>query len=445
MSLLSRLAAAFTLLIFLIPSALFAGAREYGLENGMKVIMLEDHKSPLAVFQIWYRVGSRDEVAGRGGLSHLLEHMMFKGTPRHGSKELSRTVQRHGGTDNAFTSRDFTAYFQILPSDKIRLSLEFESDRMKNLILDNKETLAERSVVMEERRLRYDDDPQNSLYELAVATAFTVHPYRRPVIGWMQDLASIAREDLLNHYRAYYSPDNAFIVAAGDIEPDKLIKEISAAFGEIGPGTERKSFVSQEPPQKGQRRVYLKREAELPFLILLFHVPSLPHGDSYALDMLNTIISGGKSGRLYRSLVYERKLALDVSADYSGTYLDPFLFAFDATATPGTDVSALEQALYGEIEKIKAAPPTEFEIEKARNQIESGFIMGQDSIYYQAMLLGRFEILGDWRLKERYLEEVRRVTAEDVSRAARKYLTRENMTVGILMPEKAEAPPEDMQ
>lgn len=445
MSLLSRLAAAFLLLIFLTSPDLFAGAREFALDNGMKVIMLEDHKSPLAIFQIWYRVGSRDEVAGRGGTSHLLEHMMFKGTPRHGSKELSRTVQRHGGTDNAFTSRDFTAYFQILPSDKIRLSLEFESDRMKNLILDNNETLAERSVVMEERRLRFDDDPQSSLYELAIATAFTVHPYRRPVIGWMQDLASITREDLLNHYRAYYSPDNAFIVVVGDIEQEELIKEISAAFGNIGTGTGRKSFVSQEPPQKGERRVYLRREAELPFLTLLFHVPSHPHGDSYALDLLNTVISGGKSGRLYRSLVYEKKLALDVSADYSGIYLDPFLFAFDATATPGTEVSALEKALYEEIEKIKDAPPSEFEMEKARNQIESQFIMGQDSIYYQAMLLGSYEILGDWSLKERYLEEVRRVTAEDVSRMARKYLTRDNMTVGILIPEGSEAPSEGMQ
>jgi zinc protease len=435
MRLLFRFFIVFALFFYLLPRPLFAEVKEYALKNGMKVFMVEDHKSPIAVFQIWYRVGSRDEVSGRSGLSHLLEHMMFKGTRKHASKELSRTVQRHGGTDNAFTSKDYTVYFQILPSEKIGLSIAFESDRMRNLLLKKEEVASERSVVMEERRLRYEDDPQSSLYELAVASAFTVHPYRRPVIGWMDDLASIERDDLLAYYRKYYSPDNAFIVVAGDIDPEGLIKDIRKAFGKIKPGSPKESFVSQEPPQRGRRRVYLKREAELPYLLALYHVPNIPDADAYALDVLYSILSGGKSGRLYRSLVYEKKVALNAFADYSGMFVDPYLFGLGGTASPGTDISVFEEALYEEVESIKAEPPSEGEIEKSVNQIEADFIMGQDSVFYQAMLVGRFEALGDWRLKDRYIENVRKVTGEDVSRAARKHLTEKNRTVGVLIPE----------
>jgi len=435
-----RLVAVAALLAVLLPSRLFAGVEEHTLENGMKVIMAEDHKSPLAVFQIWYRVGSRDEMAGRSGASHLLEHMMFKGTPRHGSKELSRTIQRHGGTDNAFTSKDFTVYFQILPSDQVGLSIDFESDRMGNLVMDEKETVSERSVVMEERRMRSEDDPQSALYELTVAAAFNVHPYRRPVIGWMEDIASIGRADLFEHYRSFYCPGNAFIVAVGDIEPAKLLKDIKKAFSKEKPCRERENLVSPEPPQQGARRVYLRKEAELPFVLAAYHAPSTPAEDSYALDVLSVVLSGGKSGRLFRSLVYEKKLALSADVDYGGTYRDPYLFVLEATATPGTDIAALEDALLDEVEKIKAAPPSDFELEKAKNQIEAEFVMGQDSVFAQAMLIGRFEMLGDWRLKDRYLERIRGVSAEDVSRVAKKYLAEDNRTVGVLIPEQ-EAPP----
>lgn len=432
--------AVFVLLTAFLPSRLFAGVEEHTLKNGLKVLMEEDHKSPLVVFQIWYRVGSRDEMAGRSGASHLLEHMMFKGTPRHGSKELSRTVQRHGGTDNAFTSKDYTTYFQILPSDKVGLSVDFESDRMGSLSLDEEETVSERSVVMEERRMRSEDDPQTALYELTVAAAFKVHPYRRPVIGWMEDLSSIGRDDLLAHYRSFYCPGNAFIVIVGDIEPAKLLREIETAFSGKRPCRKRMNLVSPEPPQQGMRRVYLRKEAELPFVLAAHHAPSIPDEDGYALDVLSVVLSGGKSGRLFRSLVYEKKLALNAAVDYGGTYRDPYLFILEATATPGTDVSALEVALIEEVETITASPPSDFELEKAKNQIEADFVMGQDSIFAQAMLIGRFEMLGDWRLKDRYLEQIRRVSAADVSRVAKKYLTEDNRTVGVLIPEQEKPP-----
>ncbi|MEK7712827.1 MAG: pitrilysin family protein [Nitrospirota bacterium] len=424
------------ILILVLPLSLSAGVNEYKLDNGLKVLVIEDHKAPLATFQIWYRVGSRDEPAGKSGISHLLEHMMFKGTPKYGSKAFSKMVKRKGGVDNAFTTKDYTMYYQTLASDRIDISIELEADRMQNLILDPKEVIAERDVVMEERRMRYEDDPQNSLYEEVLAAAFKSHPYHWPVIGWMSDISSIERNGLLSHYKAYYSPDNAVIVVSGDVQADEIIKKIKASFEDISPASGRVVVTSREGGQKGERRISLKREAELPYIIAVYHTPSFPHPDSYALEVLGMILSGGKSSRLYRSIVYEKKLAIGASADYSGLHKDPYLFLLAATAAPGKDIKDVENALYAEIEKIKKELPSEREVQKAKNQIEASFVMGQDSIYFQAEITGMFEMLGSWKLKEQYLENIKKITPEDVSRVAKKYLTEDNRTVGILIPVK---------
>ena len=424
------------ILILLIPLSLSAGVNEYKLDNGLKVLVIEDHKSPLATFQIWYRVGSRDEPAGKSGISHLLEHMMFKGTPKYGSKAFSKMVKKKGGVDNAFTTKDYTMYYQTLASDRIDISIELEADRMQNLILDPKEVIAERDVVMEERRMRYEDDPQNSLYEEVLAAAFKSHPYHWPVIGWMSDISSIERSDLLSHYKAYYSPDNAVVAVSGDVRAEEIIKKITASFGTIPPSSGRTVVTSKEGEQKGERRISLRREAELPYIIAVYHTPSFPHPDSYALEVLGMLLSGGKSSRLYMSIVYEKKLAISASADYSGFNKDPYLFLFDATAAPGKDIKDVENALYAEIEKIKKELPSEREVQKAKNQIEASFVMGQDSIYYQAQIAGMFEMLGSWKLKEQYLENIKKVIPEDISMAAKKYLTEDNRTVGILIPTK---------
>lgn len=433
------------LLVFIIslfiPLTLRAEVKEYNLANGIKVLMVEDHKAALAVFQIWYRVGSRDEPKGKTGLSHLLEHMAFKGTTKYGSKKLSRLIQKAGGVDNAHTTRDYTVYWQMLPSDKIGLSIELESDRLENLILNEDEVSAEKNVVMEERRLRYEDDPQSSLYEEVIAGAFRVHPYHSPIIGWMSDLEGIEREDLYNHYKSYYSPSNAVIIISGDINPDMLIEKIEEHFSRIKPTPLRRPAISKEPPQMGQRRVYLKKEAELPYILSVYHTPSLPHEDSYSLEVLAGLLSGGKSSRLYRSLVYEKKLALSAFADYSGISNDPYLFLLGGTPAPGKDITLLESELYKEIEALKNAPPTGYELQKAKNQIESSFIMGQDSIYFQAELLGFFEMLGDWRLKDKYLNGIRKVTPHDIQRVIRKYLHEDNRTTGILIPVKEKNEP----
>lgn len=413
------------------------GVKEYKLDNGLKVLIIEEHKAPVATFQVWYRVGSKDEPFGKSGLSHLLEHMMFKGTPQYGSKIFSRIVQKNGGTDNAYTTKDYTVYYQLFSSDRITLSVDLEADRMQNLTIDPKETLSERSVVMEERRLRYEDDPQNSLFEEVVAASFKVHPYQRPVIGWMSDLKSIERDDLYNYYKAHYTPDNAVLVIVGDVNPDEMIRKITYFFGNIQPGPQKTKAISFiEPEQKGERRVFLKKEAELPYLLITYHTPHFPHDDSYALDVLGLILSGGKSSRLYISLVYEKKVALNVYADYDGFHKDPYIFLFAATASPGKEIKEVEDALYEEIEKLKKEQPFEREVQKAKNQIESSFIMEQDSIYMQAMKYGMFEMLGDWRLIDRYLDGIRKVTSEDIVRVAKKYLNEDNRTVGILIPTK---------
>lgn len=417
-------------------SGLTPSIKEYNLKNGLKVLIIEDHKAPLATFQIWYRVGSSNEPAGKSGLSHLLEHMMFKGTPEYGKKQFSAIIQRNGGADNAFTTKDYTMYFQTLSSDRIGISIELEADRMANLLLDPKEVAAEKSVVMEERRMRYENEPQSALYEDVVAAAFKAHPYRRPVIGWMSDISSIERGDLYNYYKTHYSPDNAFIVISGDVNAEDMLSKINKEFGGDTRAGSRTGVDTAEPAQQGERRIFIKKEAELPFIIMAYHVPAFPHEDSFALDVMSVLLSGGKSSRLYKSIVYGKKLALNSSADYSGFYRNPFLFMFDATAAPGRNIEDVEKAINEEIERLKKEPPSEREIQKARNQIEAYFVFAQDSNYSKALYAGMFEIMGGWRLMDKYIEGIRKVTPEDIRAAAKKYLTDENRTVGILMPTK---------
>lgn len=406
------------------------------LPNGLKVLLKEEHKAPVVTFQIWYKVGSRNERLGKTGLSHLLEHMMFKGTKKYGPKAFSRTVMKNGGNDNAFTGKDYTAYFENFASDRIGIALELESDRMQNLLFDPKEFESERKVVMEERRMRYEDDPSSAMLEQMMATAFLAHPYQWPVIGWMADLANITHEDLRRHYRTYYTPNNATIVVVGDFETRKLLPVIERYFGKIPRGPEPPKMGAIEPRQQGERRIIVRREAELPAIFAGYHVPNLRHPDSYALEVLAGILSEGRSSRLYRSLVYEKQLALYAGGDYNSISADPHLFYLYAGVMPGRTIDEVEKALYAEIESLKTDPVSDEEMEKAKNQIEAGFIMGQDSVFYQAMLIGQYETVADWRLIEKYLKGIRAVTKDDIRRVAKEYLSEDNRTVGILIPTK---------
>ncbi len=408
------------------------------LPNGLKVLLKEEHKSPIFTFQIWYKVGSRNERLGKTGMSHLLEHMMFKGAKKYGPKQFSQTVQRNGGNDNAFTSKNYTAYFETFAADRIGISLDLESDRMADLLLDPKEFLSERDVVKEERRMRTDDDPSSTMVEQMMATAFLAHPYQWPVIGWMADLGNIARDDLYNHYRTYYAPNNATIVVVGDFETKTLLVQIEKYFGVIPRGPNVPSVGAIEPKQLGERRIMVKKEAELPAIFIGYHTPNLKHPDSTALEVLQGVLSSGKSSRLYKSLVYEQQIALYAGGDYDNVAADPNLFYVYAGVMPGKKTEDVERSLYAEIEKLKSPQggATDEELQKAKNQIEAGFIMGQDSVFFQAMLLGQYETVASWKLLEKYLDGVRAVTKEDVQRVAKEYFTEDNRTVGILVPVK---------
>ena len=404
------------------------------LSNGLKVILLENHKAPLVTFQVWYRVGSRNESWGKTGLSHILEHMMFKGTEKVGPEEFSRIVQENGGNDNAFTSRDYTAYFENMSTDRVQIPIDLESDRMQNLLLREQDFRTERMVVMEERRLRTEDNPQANLQEHMEAIAFLTSPYHWPTIGWKEDIERFTLDDLKAYYRTYYNPVNAILVVVGDFKREELLPKIERAFGSIVKGVPPNQERDVDPKQSGERRVFVKKEAQLPYLVMGYHVPNLREPDSYALEVTAALLSAGKSSRLYQSLVREKRLVLSVDADHSLLSRDPSLFYLSAELLPGKEVKEVENALDQEVERLKKELVGAHELEKARNQLEASFIFSQDSLFSQAMLLAQHEIALTWRAFDDYLPSIRKVSPEDVQRVVKKYLIQENRTVGILIP-----------
>ena len=410
--------------------------QEVMLENGLKVLLLENHKSPSVTFQVWYRVGSRNEEDGKSGLSHFLEHMMFKGTPKVGPEEYSRIVAKNGGRSNAFTSTDHTVYFATMSREKIGIAVDLEADRMANALLDGSYFEPEKKVIMEERRLRTEDSPVSSLAEVTAAVAYTVHSYRRPVVGWMQDVENLTREDLRRHYQTYYAPNNAFIVVAGDFSTQEILAKIKTAFGKIPRGPVAPKVKIEEPPQSGERRVILKKEAELPFLLIYYHVPNLHSPDSFALDLLTVVLAGGRSSRLYQDLVYKRQIARSVDSDYDGLSVDPSVFSVTAQVMPEKDPLEVERAIYDLLERVKSEPVGERELEKAKNQVEASFVFGQDSVFGQAMRIGQYESVAGWQLLDSYLAGIRKVTAADILKVAKQYLDTDRRTVGTLIPVK---------
>ncbi|HEY5647946.1 MAG TPA: pitrilysin family protein [Nitrospiria bacterium] len=424
------------LFIVLIPLPAPADSVEtHVLRNGLKVILVEEHKAPVVTIQVWYRAGSRNEVTGKTGLAHLTEHMMFKGTRKFGKGEFSRIIARNGGTENAFTGQDYTAYFENLSSDRIDLALELEADRMVNLLLNPKEFALEREVVKEERRLRTDDDPQSLVVEQLYATAFQVHPYHSPIIGWMTDLNHLEQKDAAAFYRRYYSPSNATLVVVGDMEPKRVLQKIEQTFGRLPKRKPVPDLTIVEPEQTGERRFIVKKEARLPMFLAGYRVPNFRHPDNYPLTVLSKILGAGKSSRLYRNLVHENPVALDVGGDYSHLSADPELFYIYGVPLPGRTPVEIEEALFGEIERLKTEPVTERELQKAINQIQAAFIMDQDSNFYRAMKIGMAETIGaGLPFQQAYVKHIETVTAEDILRGARTYLREENRTVGVLMP-----------
>src|SRR5438309_8216136 len=307
---------AFLVALFLLVLAAGGAAAQSGervlaatLENGLRVLLQEDHRSPIVSFQMWYRVGSRNEARGATGIAHFLEHLMFKGTPTYGQGQFARLVEQNGGQDNAFTSQDVTSYYVNIAADRIDLVIDLESDRMHNLKLDAKDIASEREVVIEERRTRTEDDPGGFLGEEVGSIAFRSHPYGAPIIGFMEDIKRITPEEIRAFYKTYYVPNNAIVVAVGDFKAPETLEKVRRRFGRIPRGRVPPPVVAVEPSQNGERRVAVKKQAELPIVYLAWHVPSQRSNDAPALEVLSTILAGGRASRLYRDLVYQRQLA----------------------------------------------------------------------------------------------------------------------------------------
>jgi zinc protease len=434
-----RLLAVLVLVALLVPAPGSAQSTTDGvlaatLENGLRVLLLEDHRSPIVSFQMWYRVGSRNEVPGKTGIAHFLEHMMFKGTPRYGPRQFAALVEQNGGQDNAFTSQDVTSYYVNIAADKLDLVIDLEADRMQNLLLDAREIDSERQVVIEERRTRTEDDPGGFLGEEVSATAYRNHPYGHPIIGWMEDIKRITPDEIRAFYTTYYVPNNAVLVAVGDFKAPVVLEKIKTQFGKIPKGAAPPPVLAVEPVQNGERRVIVKKEAQLPIVYLGYRVPTQQSADAAALELLSTILSGGRASRLYRTLVYDRQLALEAGGDYSYFSFDPPLFWFWGTPMPGQTPQTMETALLDEMERLKTAPVSEEELTRARNQTEAAFVFQEDSVHRRAALLARFELSGSYVDKDKFLDRLRTVTPEDVQRVARSYFTDDKKNVGILVP-----------
>lgn len=419
--------------VLIFPVMGFSEVKEEVLKNGLKLIFIRDTSSAVATFQVWYKVGSIDEPEGKSGISHLLEHMMFRGSKNYPGNVFSKIIQAQGGIDNAFTTKDYTVYFQKLSPSKLQVSIDLESDRMANLLFNSDDFELEKKIVLEERRQRYEDDPESLIIEEVIGLAFKAHPYRKPIIGWSDDIISITLDDLKRYYHEYYCPGNAFIIVAGDINFSDLKEKIREKFEKIPSCTPtRKTFY--EPEQYGEKRVILKKQTHLPLVVMAYKVPAFPNKDSISIEVLSTILGEGKSSRLYRTLVTEKALAVDVSTANSPLSRDGFLFFIIASVKSPDKVDDVEKIIKEEIERIKKELPHEKEIEKAKNQVEASFLFSQDSVFGHALYIGKFEVLGTWKLIEKYKEDIMKVTAKDVQDVANRYFKAENLSVGVLLP-----------
>ena len=402
------------------------------LPNGLRVLVLENHKAPLATFNVFYRVGSRNEQFGKTGLSHLCEHLMFKGTKKLGPEEFSQIIQQNGGEDNAFTESDFTDYFETMNKDHIDVPITLEADRMANF--EPKDFDKEKHVVLEERRMRTEDNPEDALDEMVRAAAYVAHPYHWPVIGWFHDVDGLTLDDAMAYHKIYYSPQNALIVAVGDFDADQVLKLISEAFAGIKNGPKPPPLTDLEPPQDGTRRVELQHAANLPAFEEAYHVPNIVSPDAYALEIASEILSDGQSSRLYKKLVVEKQMVVDIGAGYDMTSFDPGLFVVSAQMRPGIKAADTQVEVEKELAAMRDAPVGAEELQKAKNLEQAQFVFGQDSVMREAEMLGVYEMLGDYHNVDKYLDGIDKVTAADVQRVAKTYLVATNMTEGVLVP-----------
>ncbi|KFB71999.1 MAG: protease3 [Candidatus Accumulibacter phosphatis] len=428
------------LLVLAAPASVLANPYEQQLANGLRIIVKEDRRAPTVAHMVWYRAGSMDETNGSTGVAHVLEHMMFKGTPSAGPGEFNRRVAAAGGRDNAFTSRDYTAYFQQVPKEKLSEMMQLEADRMRHLTLDPKEFAQEIRVVMEERRLRTDDQPQALLFEQLSAVAFQAHPYRVPIIGWMNDLENMTVNDARTWYEHWYAPNNAYVVVVGDVDHALVFQLAEQHYGALPARPLPLRKPQEEPAQVGSRRLTVKAPADLPVLIMAYKVPVIRDVDQdvdpYALEMLSAVLSGHEAARFSRHLVREQRLAVDAAASYDSTTRGPGIFYLHGSPSEGKSRADLEAGLRAEIAQVQQQGVAADELTRAKAQLIAGQIYKLDSMFAQAMEIGQLESVGiPYRLNRRMLEKRQAVTAEQIQMVARKYFRDEQLTVAELDPQ----------
>jgi len=432
---------------FCLPFAAFAAdpqpTHEFQLDNGLKIVVREDHRAPVVVSQIWYKVGSSYETPGQTGLSHALEHMMFKGSSKMGPGESSRVLRDLGAQENAFTSDDYTAYYQVLAKDRLPVAFELEADRMASLRLPPEEFAKEIEVIKEERRLRTDDQPSAKAFEAFKAMAYPASGYHTPTIGWMADLERMKVEELRHWYESWYVPNNATLVVVGDVNPDDVKALAQRFFGAIPRRATPPAKIPLEVAEPGERQITLHVRTELPSLLLAFNVPSLATAkdprDVQALRLISALLDGGYSARLATQLERGEELVSGASARYDAFTRGDTLFML--SATPNTQkkktLADVDKGLWRMLDQLKSKPPTAEELERVRAEVIAGLVYGRDSISRQATTIGQLETVGlSWKLMDSELEDLNSVTPEDIQKAARTYFTRDRLSIAHVLPEE---------
>ena len=414
-------------------------AQEYRLANGLRIIVQEDKRAPTVAHMIWYRIGSMDELSGTTGVAHVLEHMMFKGTKKLKPGDFSAKVAALGGRDNAFTSKDYTAYFQQIEKSRLEDVMALEADRMQNLTMDKAEFAKEINVVMEERRLRTDDQPISKVFEALNATAFVAHPYRNPIVGWMDDLKNMTAADALAWYERWYAPNNATMVVTGDVDAKRVFVLAEKYFGKIPVKTLPKTKPQNEPQQTGIRRVVVQAPAENPYLVLAYKAPTLrdveKDDDVHALDVLSAVLDGYDNARLPAKLVRTDRVATSAGASYDNTSRGPSLFMLMGVPAQGTTTEQLEQRLRDEVTRIAKDGVSPSELNRVKRQLIASQVYKRDSIFGQAMEIGGMEMAGiSYKQIDRIIEKLAAVTPEQVQAVAKKYFTDDQLTVASLVP-----------
>jgi zinc protease len=428
------------LVISSVTHAAASSIHEYTLKNGLKLIVKEDHRAPVAIFQIWYRVGGSYEPNGITGISHVLEHMMFQGTVKYPNNSFSEIIAANGGVLNAFTDDDYTAYFEQLAADKISISFKLEADRMQHATMSDANFKKEIQVVMEERRMRYDDQPMNLTYERLRAAAFLSNPYHHTTIGWMGDLQNMTANDVRRWYRQWYTPNNVTIVIVGDVQPAAMFQLAQEYFANIPARAlpTQKPVVNQTP--LGTREVTVELPAKVPVVFLAYNVPVINTAkeawEPYALQVLAEVLGGSDSSRLTRDLVRAQQIAVDASSQYNPTARLDTLFLISAVPAEAHTVAELQMAINQEIQNLQQQPMTDQELSRIKAQLIAEKIYAQDLIDVQATLLGSLVSVGlPYSLADTYFQKLEAVTVAQVQQVAKQYLTRQRLTIGILIPQ----------